>query len=95
LTEYSQTQFTQAHHVVEARGVAEILLQHLNSRAIQSALAAANQPGKSSAQVQETFVDFALAQGFRSEAEHSAADAVGQAGHHPNEQGYALFLRHF
>ena len=55
----------------EHRQVEEIsdrLLQHLNTDAAQALMLQANMPGVSSAEVQATFLPFALEQGFTSEA---------------------------
>lgn len=68
LTEQSQPELSNAFHIVKARRIAEDLLTHLNSTAVQKALASADQPGHSSSRVQDTFFGYAIDQGFRSEA---------------------------
>lgn len=48
--------------------IANELLEHLNRAESLEKISAANQPGKSSAKVQDTFLEFALALGFQDEA---------------------------
>ncbi len=54
--------------LAEVARVAEALLSHLRLPAIEAAIDDANQPGKSSALVQDVFVTEAARLGFRSEA---------------------------
>lgn len=48
--------------------IAESLLSHLNLDETLQSICLANQPGRSSSKVQDTFVDFASSLGFQSEA---------------------------
>lgn len=68
----AQTSFFQVglppQEVQRVKSVRDALLQHLNTPQARSAIEAANQPGSSSALIQETFSMFAESLGFTSEA---------------------------
>lgn len=63
-----QTAFAESPEHAEVLELSDRLLVHLNTDSARSLLAAANMPGMSSAEVQASFLPFALEAGFTSEA---------------------------
>lgn len=68
LTAYVQDSFSESTEYAEVAEVARRLLSHLNTSEAQTLLAAANQPGISSAVVQASFAAFARDVGFVDES---------------------------
>lgn len=67
-TIYEQAQFVDTAEHQEVRAISNQLLEHLNSSSALELMLRANLPGLSSAEVQATFLPFALELGFTSEA---------------------------
>jgi hypothetical protein len=67
LTEFVQEPWRESDEYVKVRAIAQALHKRMNRAATRALILAANQPGHSSALVQEAFVGHARALGFVSE----------------------------
>lgn len=67
-TVFTQSEWTDSDEYREVLDISDRLLEHLNTPEAQALMIDANLPGRSSAEVQATFLPFALDLGFTSEA---------------------------
>ena len=76
LSKHVQQPFENSEEWAQVAVVADRLHKHLNSEAALARIAEVNQPGRSSAAVQDTFLEFARQLGFESEKKGLFANSI-------------------